>query len=68
MQYAPPLLDSKTKFVRAADIAARYSVTTASVYHWAKVGKIPSVKFAGTTRFDPEAVAAIIERKGVTAQ
>jgi len=68
MTNAPTLLDSKTKYVRARDIAERYSVTTATIYHWSKIKKIPSLQFNGTTRFDPEAVAAVIEGKGEVAQ
>lgn len=48
-------------FVTAKPIAKFYSLTEPTVYRWAKEGKIPSVKFQGTIRFNFEAVRAAIE-------
>lgn len=50
-------------FVTAKPIAKFYSVTEPTVYRWASEGKIPSVKFQSTIRFDFEAVRAAIEGK-----
>jgi excisionase family DNA binding protein len=51
-------------FVTAKPIAKFYSVTEPTVYRWAKDGKIPSVKFQGTIRFDFAAVRAAVEGGG----
>ena len=48
-------------FVKASAIAKRYDVTSPTIYKWAKEGKIPSVSFQKTVRFDMEAVRAVIE-------
>ena len=48
-------------FVKAEAIAQKYAITATCVRLWAKAGKIPSVRFEGCVRFDPEAVAAVIE-------
>lgn len=48
-------------FVTANPIAKFYSITEATVYRWAKSGKIPSTKFQGTIRFNFDAVRAAIE-------
>jgi hypothetical protein len=47
--------------VKAKVLAKRYNVTEATIYNWAKSGKIPSVSFCGVIRFDMEAVRAVIE-------
>jgi excisionase family DNA binding protein len=54
-------------FVTANPIAKFYSVTEATVYRWAKQGKIPSTKFQGTIRFNFEAVRAAVETEGPRA-
>lgn len=51
-------------FVKASTLAKRYATTSATIYKWAKQGKIPSVTFQGTVRFDLEAVRAVIEGEG----
>ncbi len=51
-------------FVKASAIAKLYSVTVPTVYLWARTGKIPSVTFESTVRFDLEQVRAVIEGKG----
>lgn len=48
-------------FVTANPIAKFYSLTVPTVYRWAKEGKIPSVRFQGTIRFDFAAVRRAIE-------
>lgn len=45
----------------AAVIARHYSTTAPTIYKWAKEGKIPSIRFQGTIRFDFEAVRQAIE-------
>lgn len=47
--------------VKAKAIAKRYNVTEATIYNWARSGKIPSVAFCGVIRFNMEAVRAVIE-------
>lgn len=49
--------------VNAKVIADFYSVAVPTIYKWAKEGKIPSVKFEDTVRFDMAAVRAVIEGK-----
>lgn len=49
------------QFVTAKQIADLYKVTQAAVRFWAKTGKIPSLKFESTLRFDLAAVRAKIE-------
>jgi excisionase family DNA binding protein len=48
-------------FVKARRIAGIYSVSVEIVYKWAKAGKIPSIRFQDTVRFDETAVRAAIE-------
>lgn len=48
-------------FKKAIDIAKIYNVTDSTVYKWADKGKIPSIPFEGTVRFDETAVRRVIE-------
>jgi hypothetical protein len=48
-------------FVKAPVIAKFYDTTPPTIYKWAKDGKIPSVSFQGTIRFDFDKVRAAIE-------
>ena len=48
-------------FVKANEVAKIYNVTPATIFLWARQGKIPSVKFQETVRFDLAAVRATIE-------
>lgn len=52
--------------VKAATIAKHYDTTAPTIYKWAKEGKIPSIRFQGTIRFDFEAVREAIEGKAVS--
>jgi hypothetical protein len=47
--------------VKAAVIAEIYDVTPTLIYKWANDGKIPSIRFMGTRRFDLAAVRNVIE-------
>jgi excisionase family DNA binding protein len=47
--------------VKADTIAKYYDTTAPTIYKWAKEGKIPSIRFEGTIRFDFEAVRKAIE-------
>ena len=49
------------QFVAAGHIAKLYQVTPAAVRFWAKTGRVPCLKFAGTLRFDLAKVRGIIE-------
>lgn len=49
------------QFVTAGQIAKIYNVTSSAVRFWANKGKIPSLRFEGTIRFDLAAVRATIE-------
>ncbi len=49
--------------VKADTIAKYYDTTAPTIYKWAKEGKIPSIRFQGTIRFDFEAVRNAIEGK-----
>jgi len=53
--------DSDDEYVTAATIARIYKTTTATIYRWAKIGKIPSIKFEGMVRFNIRQVRAWIE-------
>jgi len=55
----PPTLEQG--FVTAKPIAKFYSVTEPTIYKWANDGKIPSIRFQGTIRFNFEEVRATIE-------
>jgi len=48
-------------FVKAKFLAKLYDTTEPTIYKWAREGKIPSVRFQDTIRFDVAAVRAIIE-------
>lgn len=49
------------KWVKASVIAEYYDTTPPTIYNWAKEGKIPSLKFEGTIRFNFDAVKKAIE-------
>lgn len=49
------------RYVRASVIAARYGYDVATVYRWAREGKIPSIPFGRTVRFDLAAVIEAVE-------
>ena len=51
-------------FVKASELAKLYKTTPPTIYKWAKDGKIPSIAFQGTIRFDLVAVRSVIERNG----
>jgi len=53
--------DSDDEYVTAAAIARIYKTTSATIYRWAKIGKIPSIKFEGMVRFNKRRVRATIE-------
>jgi predicted site-specific integrase-resolvase len=53
------------EIVTASHLAKRYKVTSPTVYLWAKMGKIPCIKFERTIRFDLQAVVNLIERREV---
>jgi predicted site-specific integrase-resolvase len=46
--------------VKAAVIAKLYDVTPSLIYKWARDGKIPCVRFSGTTRFNLDAVCNVV--------
>ena len=52
---------SDDEFVTAAVIARIYKTTSATIYRWAKIGKIPSIKVEGMVRFNKRLVRARIE-------
>jgi len=53
--------EADTEIVKASDLAKRYKTTPSLIYKWARDGKIPSIQFQGTVRFDLAAVRAVIE-------
>ena len=53
--------DSDDEFVTAAVIARIYKTTSVTIYRWAKIGKIPSIKFEGMVRFNKRQVRNKIE-------
>lgn len=55
------LVNSADAKVTAKPIARFYSVTEPTIYKWAKEGKIPSIRFQNTIRFDFAAVRQAIE-------
>jgi excisionase family DNA binding protein len=56
---------SEREIVTASQLAKRYKVTNPTVYLWAKLGKIPCIKFERTIRFDLQAVINLIERREI---
>ncbi|MBU6170665.1 MAG: helix-turn-helix domain-containing protein [Verrucomicrobia bacterium] len=52
---------NEREIVTASQLAKRYKVTNPTVYLWAKLGKIPCIKFERTIRFDLQAVINLIE-------
>ncbi len=53
--------ESGRRYVKASVIAQYYDITPPTVYRWANEGRIPSVRFDTTIRFNFEAVKAAIE-------
>jgi hypothetical protein len=53
--------DDDDDIVKAAKIAKRYKVTTTTVYRWADIEKIPSLRFEGIVRFSLSKVRRTIE-------
>lgn len=45
----------------AEDLASTFRVHVSTVYRWCSSGAIPSVRIAGTIRFDPAAVRAALK-------
>jgi excisionase family DNA binding protein len=52
---------SGRRYVKASVIAQYYDITPPTVYRWANEGRIPSMRFESTIRFNFEAVKAAIE-------
>jgi excisionase family DNA binding protein len=53
--------ESGRRYVKASVIAQYYDITPPTVYRWANEGRIPSMRFESTIRFNFEAVKAAIE-------
>jgi hypothetical protein len=49
------------EIVNARYLAKRYQVTPECIGRWAKMGKIPVIRFQGTVRFNLAAVIEAIE-------
>lgn len=56
-------LKSKTGALKVAEIAKLLSVTPQHIYRMAARGSIPSIRISGSVRFDPDEVAAWLQRK-----
>jgi excisionase family DNA binding protein len=56
-------LKSKTGALKVAEIARLLGVTPQHIYRMAASGSIPSFRVLGSVRFDPDEVAAWLERK-----
>jgi excisionase family DNA binding protein len=54
--------------VNARELAGQYNVAPTTIRKWARQRVIPSLRPTNrTVRFDPEAVAAALEQKAVSA-
>lgn len=60
----------KTKLVKAKELVPMLNVSLATIYMWAREGKIPSVKLPNTrtVRFDPAQVEAKLKEASAPAQ
>ncbi len=56
-------LKSRTGALKVAEIAKLLSVTPQHIYRMAAQGSIPSIRISGSVRFDPDEVAAWLQRK-----
>jgi excisionase family DNA binding protein len=56
-------LKSRTGALKVAEIAELLSVTPQHIYKMAARGSIPSIRISGSVRFDPDEVAAWLQRK-----
>ena len=56
-------LKSRTGALKVAEIAKLLSVTPQHIYKMAARGSIPSIRISGSVRFDPDEVAAWLQRK-----
>jgi excisionase family DNA binding protein len=65
MEYIYSENKSGRRYVKASVIAQYYDITPPTVYRWANEGRIPSMRFESTIRFDFEAVKAAIEGEEV---
>jgi len=61
MQHVSKNKQEGPAYIKASAIASIYNVTAPTVYRWAKMGLIPSVRFQDTIRFDLDATRAAIE-------
>jgi excisionase family DNA binding protein len=61
MEYIYSENKSGRRYVKASVIAQYYDITPPTVYRWANEGRIPSMRFENTIRFNFEAVKAAIE-------
>lgn len=56
-------LKSRTGALKVAEIAKLLGVTPQHIYKMAARGSIPSFRISGAVRFDPDEVAAWLQRK-----
>jgi excisionase family DNA binding protein len=56
-------LKNRTGALKVAEIAKLLSVTPQHIYKMAARGSIPSIRISGSVRFDPDEVAAWLQRK-----
>ncbi len=59
-------LESIERLLTPAEVARILSVNVKTIYEWAELGIIPSLKLGGCVRFDPKQIAIWLEtcRKG----
>ncbi len=56
-------LKNRTGVLKVAEIAKLLSVTPQHIHKMAARGSIPSIRISGSVRFDPDEVAACLQRK-----
>ena len=54
--------DLARPLLRIRDVARLLAVSEATIIRWADAGLLPRIKIGNSTRFDPGAVEALIER------
>lgn len=65
LQTSPTISTTPPEIVTARFLAERYKVTAECIGRWAKLGKIPCIRFQGTVRFNLADVRAKIEGRAI---
>lgn len=67
VQTIPEMLRSRRSALTAEDLAGFLAISQKTVYALAKSGRLPSIRFGSTVRFDPAVIADWLEEHQLAA-